>query len=75
MRSRDLDTRYRTPEELIEGERSSTIRRRLNDGTAYRAVKVPLAAGELEERLSRLGWRITVTPTSGPFFSGFGTAA
>jgi hypothetical protein len=27
-----VDDDYRTPDELIEGESSSTIRRRLNDG-------------------------------------------
>lgn len=67
-----IDDAYRTPDELIYGESSSTIRRRLNDGTAYRAVKVPHEPKQLEERLARLGWRITVTPTSGPFFWGAG---
>ena len=68
-----VDDAYRTPDELIEGESSSTIRRRLNDGTAYRAVKVPHRPADLEQRLKQLGWRITVTPTSGPFFWGAGT--
>jgi demethylmenaquinone methyltransferase/2-methoxy-6-polyprenyl-1,4-benzoquinol methylase len=67
------DDAYRTAEELIEGEASSTIRRRLNDGTAFRAVKVPHRPAELEQRLARLGWRIAVTPTSGPFYWGAGT--
>ena len=69
------DDAYRTAEELIEGERSSTIQRRLNNGTAYRAVKVPHTAGELEARLSRLGWQVTVTPTSGPFYWGSGSSS
>jgi SAM-dependent methyltransferase len=69
------DDGYRTPDELVEGESSSTIRRRLNDGTAHRAVKVPHDPQRLEERLARLGWRITVTPTSGPFFWGAGVKA
>src|SRR5919204_5591587 len=47
------DDGYRTPDELVEGEASSTIRRRLNDGTAYRAIKVPHRPKELEERLRR----------------------
>ena len=67
------DDGYRTPDELIRGESSSTIRRRLNDGTAYRAVKVPHEPKQLETRLARLGWRITVTPASGPFFWGAGS--
>ena len=69
------DDGYRTPDELVEGEDSSTIRRRLNDGTAYRAVKVPHSPAELQDRLSSIGWRITVTPTDGPFFHGSGTPA
>jgi trans-aconitate methyltransferase len=69
------DDGYRTAEELVEGESSTTIERRLNDGTAHRAVKVPHEPQALERRLARLGWRITVTPTSGPFFWGAGCRA
>jgi trans-aconitate methyltransferase len=68
-----MDDAYRTPDELIEGESSSTIRRRLNDGTAYRTVKVPHRPADLEDRLRRLGWDITVTATSGPCYWGQGT--
>jgi SAM-dependent methyltransferase len=67
-----VDDDYRTPDELIEGEESSTIRRRLRDGTPFRAVKVPYRPAELEQWLRRLGWRVEVHPTSGPFFWGFG---
>ena len=67
-----IDDAYRTPHELIEGEASSTIRRRLNDGTAYRAVKVPHSPADLEDRLRQLGWSIRVTATSGPFYWGQG---
>jgi demethylmenaquinone methyltransferase/2-methoxy-6-polyprenyl-1,4-benzoquinol methylase len=70
-----VDDAHRTPDELIEGDASSTIRRRLLDGSAYRAVKVPHRADELERTLAALGWRITVTPTSGPFYWGAGTPA
>ena len=69
------DDGLRTPDELVDGEDSSTIRRRLHDGTAYRAVKVPHAPAELQARLERLGWRIAVTATSGPFFWGAGGRA
>jgi hypothetical protein len=69
------DDAYRTAEELVEGESSSTIERRLNDGSRHRAVKVPHEPPELERRLAGLGWRITVRPTSGPFFWGAGTRA
>jgi demethylmenaquinone methyltransferase/2-methoxy-6-polyprenyl-1,4-benzoquinol methylase len=66
------DDAYRTPDELIEGPSSSTICRRLDDGTSYRIVKVPHRPPDLEERLRRLGWHIKVTSTSGPFYWGAG---
>ena len=69
------DDGYRTPDELIEGESSSTIRRRLGDGTLHRLVKVPHEPRELERRLAALGWRIAVTRTSGPFYWGAGSRA
>ena len=46
----------------------------LTYGTAYRAVKVPHEPADLERRLERMGWSIAVTPTSGPFYWGAGTA-
>jgi len=70
-----VDDAYRTAGELIEGEASSTIRRRLNDGTSYRIVKVPHRPAELENRLARAGWQVSVTATSGPFFWGAGAPA
>ena len=66
------DDAYRTPDELIEGPSSSTIRRRLDDGTSYRIVKVPHRPPDLEQRLRGLGWHITVTATSGPVYWGAG---
>jgi ubiquinone/menaquinone biosynthesis C-methylase UbiE len=70
-----VDDGHRTPDELVGGESSSTIRRRLNDGTAYRAIKVPHQPDELEARLTALGSRITVKPTRGPFFWGAASPA
>ena len=70
-----VDDAYRTPEELIEGEESPTIQRRLNDGRAFRAVKVPHTTAELQQRLERIGWRISVSQTAGPFFWGAGGRA
>ena len=70
-----VDDGHRTPDELIEGEESSTILRHLNDGSAHRAVKVPHEPAELEARLRRLGWRIAVRQTSGPFYWGTGGRA
>jgi demethylmenaquinone methyltransferase/2-methoxy-6-polyprenyl-1,4-benzoquinol methylase len=68
-----IDDAYRTDDELIFGESSSTIRRTLKDGSEYRIVKVPHNARELEARLTHLGWRIKVHQTSGPFYWGSGT--
>jgi SAM-dependent methyltransferase len=70
-----FDDGYRTEEELIEGPESSTIRRTVADGTAYRLVKVPHTPEELEASLRRLGWEITVRRTSGPFYWGAGHRA
>jgi SAM-dependent methyltransferase len=82
------DDGYRTPDELVEGPSSSTIRRRIPDrtrqqisdglhrqghaGTAYRLVKVPHRPADLETQLRQLGWDITVTATAGPFYWGAG---
>jgi SAM-dependent methyltransferase len=70
-----VDDAYRTPDELINGEASAIIRRRLNDGTTYRAVKVPHTPTGLERRLAGLGWNIRVQGTEGPFFWGAGGRA
>ena len=70
-----VDDGYRAPNELVEGEGSIVIRRRLNDGRSYRVVKAPLRPAELERRLRDLGWSIEVKPTTspGPFFWGSGS--
>jgi hypothetical protein len=67
------DDAYRTPDELIEGPSSSTIRRRLEDGRSYRLVKVPYQSVALEEQLRKIGWNIRVSATSGPVYWGAGT--
>lgn len=68
-----VDDAYRTEDELIEGAESSVIRRRVSDGTSYRAVKVPHDPAALQELLKRAGWRVTVTSTAGPFYWGAGS--
>jgi trans-aconitate methyltransferase len=67
------DDAFRPPEELIEGEASTTIQRRIRNGTAYRAVKVPYRPAELAEQLAALGWQFGVYPTSGNFYWGTGS--
>jgi demethylmenaquinone methyltransferase/2-methoxy-6-polyprenyl-1,4-benzoquinol methylase len=69
------DDAHRTPDELIEGAASSTIRRRLNNGVSHRAVKVPHTPAELEHRLAQLGWDISVSATQWPFYWGAGGRA
>lgn len=69
------DDAYRTPDELVEGPSSSTIRRQIPDGTVYRLVKVPHQPADLERRLRQLGWDIKVTSTAGPFYWGAGSRA
>jgi len=68
-----VDDAYRTSDELVEGPSSSTIRRQIPDGTAYRLVKVPHQPADLERRLRQLGWHIEVSPTAGPFYRGAGS--
>lgn len=67
-----VDDAHRTARELIKGEASTTIQRRLRDGTVHRAVKVPHTPGGLERELATLGWSIRVHRTSGPFYWGVG---
>jgi SAM-dependent methyltransferase len=66
-----VDDGYRTAEELIEGEDSPVIQRRLTDGTAYRIIKFPHQPADLERRLEQLGWHVKVH-ASGPFYWGSG---
>jgi demethylmenaquinone methyltransferase/2-methoxy-6-polyprenyl-1,4-benzoquinol methylase len=68
-----VDDNARTPEELVYGEESSVVERRLSDGTAYRAVKVPHQPEDLQARLRSLGWDITVVMSGGPFYWGAGS--
>jgi len=67
------DDAYRTQDELVEGPSSSTIRRQIPDGTAYRLVKVPHQPDDLETLLGELGWDIKVAATAGPFYWGAGS--
>ncbi|HET9900250.1 MAG TPA: class I SAM-dependent methyltransferase [Actinomycetes bacterium] len=56
---------------------ASATRRRGLSRPFRRSQPVSVAAGpaQLQQRLTDLGWRITVTPTSGPFYWGSGTRA
>jgi SAM-dependent methyltransferase len=68
-----FDDNHRTDAELVEGADAPVVQRRLIDGTPFRVIKVPYHPGDLERRLHVLGWNITVTATSGPFYWGTGT--
>ena len=67
-----VDDAFRTPDELVNGECSAVIRRQLNDGTAFRAVKVPHTPDELQARLRSLGWNFAVRRLAGPVYWGAG---
>lgn len=70
-----IDDAHRTAEELAFGEESELVRRRLLDGSQFTVVKVPHEPGDLQRRIAELGWDVTVTGTSGPFYSGVATPA
>lgn len=70
-----IDDAHREDHELIEGPESSTVLRRLVDGTAYRAIKVPHTPEALERRLAGLGWQVEVRSISGLFYWGAGAPA
>jgi 2-polyprenyl-3-methyl-5-hydroxy-6-metoxy-1,4-benzoquinol methylase len=71
-----VDDAYRTPDELIDGEASSIVQRRLSDGSPHRIVKVPHRPAELERRLRGLGWAIEVSASARePFYWGAGGRA
>lgn len=71
-----VDDAYRTQEELVHGETSSIVQRRLTDGTVHRVVKVPHRPEGLERRLRELGWAITVSASERePFYWGWGGRA
>lgn len=67
-----FDDNHRTDEELVEGVDSPVVHRRLNDGAAFRVIKVPYQPAELERRVRSLQWDISVSGTSGPFYWGTG---
>jgi SAM-dependent methyltransferase len=71
-----VDDAHRTPDELVYGDGSQIVQRRLIDGSAYRVVKVPHQPRELERRLRELGWAIRVTASADqPFYWGAGGRA
>jgi len=70
-----VDDAYRTADELVFGEASELVRRRLRDGSEFNVVKFPHEPATLERRLRALGWDITVRAASPPFFWGEGARA
>jgi hypothetical protein len=59
----------------VHGEDSELVRRRLIDGSQFTVVKVPHEPEDLRRRIANLGWEVTVTGTSGPFYWGVATPA
>ena len=50
-------------------EDAGIVRRTLNDGTSYRAVKILWKPAALQDRLADLGWQASIR-ASGPFYWG-----
>jgi demethylmenaquinone methyltransferase/2-methoxy-6-polyprenyl-1,4-benzoquinol methylase len=67
-----FDDNLRTEDEVVEGVHSPVVRRQLNDGTAFRVIKVAYEPADLERRLRALEWQVTFTGTAGPFYWGTG---
>ena len=59
-------------EEFLEGGGTPLVRRRLQDGSAHRVVKVFWNPQELQARLRSMGWDVRVQST-GAFFWGEGS--
>ena len=68
-----VDDAVRSADELVFGEASEMVRRRLRDGSEFDVVKFPHEPATLERRLRALGWQITVRQASPVFFWGEGT--
>ena len=56
----------------MEGKESVAVTRQLNDGRAFRIVKVFYRPDELSARLARLGWTFEIYETENFFIYGFG---
>lgn len=59
----------------LEGPGSIAVTRRLNDGRAFRIIKVFYEPAELRTRLAALGWKMEVRATREFFIYGFGEPA
>jgi SAM-dependent methyltransferase len=67
-----VDDAHRSAQELIGEESGYAIRRRLNDGSCHRAVKVAHTPAALERQLAQLGWGFAIHQAAGPFYWGEG---
>lgn len=59
-------------EQVIPGAVAPAVQRPLRSGARYRTVKVFYRPDELEERLTALGWKISVHPVGWRFFYATG---
>ena len=64
------DDRSTARDHQLHGPSATTINRRLNDGRAYRIVKVFYRASDLQQRLEQLGWQADVRRTETYFLYG-----
>jgi SAM-dependent methyltransferase len=64
------DERSTARDHRLHGPSVTTIDRQLNDGRAFRIVKVFYEPGDLAQRLEKLGWRADVRATPTYFLYG-----
>jgi demethylmenaquinone methyltransferase/2-methoxy-6-polyprenyl-1,4-benzoquinol methylase len=56
----DTSNRVRAVETVLPGQPAPTVRRRLRDGSEYRAVKVFYGPADLAARLAAVGWSASI---------------
>jgi SAM-dependent methyltransferase len=66
----DTDHRVQQEEDVLAGQPAPTVRRRLNDGSQYRVVKLFYAPEELTTRLAELGWSAEIRPVGNWLLAG-----
>ncbi|MGE5286371.1 MAG: class I SAM-dependent methyltransferase [Micromonosporaceae bacterium] len=69
----DTNDREQDTEEVIAGQPAPAVRRRLNDGSEYRVVKVFYGPEDLTARLARLGWSADIRQVGTRFLIGTAT--
>jgi SAM-dependent methyltransferase len=69
----DTDQRVQSEEDVLSGQPAPAVRRRLNDGSQYRVVKLFYAPEELTTRLAELGWAAEIHQAGNWLLAGTAT--